>query len=70
MYLRLHIEMGKKDDSMILSGGVLGKVRTQSVVGRGKALVHRGSEQKPILTCSAENKYADRGISMGEASPA
>lgn len=44
---------------MILNGGILGKVRTQSVIGKGKALVHRAQSQKPGLTCSAEKRYRD-----------
>lgn len=40
------------------------------MVGRGKALGHRGQSQKPSLACSAEKKYGDRVISVWEASPA
>ena len=65
MYHRLHIEMGKKrGGSVILNGGLLGRLRIQSVVGRGKAVVYRGQSHKPSLVCTAEKKYRDRGISI------
>lgn len=44
-------------DSVILNGGVWGKVRTQGVVGKGKALVLRGQspEARLSLLCREEN---------------
>lgn len=72
MYLRLHIDMGKREgDSVLLKGGVLGKVRTQSVVGKGKASVYRCQSQKPNFVCSAEKRFGDRdrGANVWEASP-
>lgn len=48
MYLRLHLDVGKREhDSVVLNVGVLDKVRTQRVVGKGKALVPRVWSQSP-----------------------
>lgn len=57
---------GKKGDSGVLNGGVLCKVRTQSVVSKGKVLVPRDQSQKPGL----QIRDTRTGLSVWEASPA